>query len=220
MSTDPGTTDSPGSASGHSEASLTPRAPSAWQRKGTVIMATLLFSLLAFASTTQTWLTVILPQDAVQTPNLDIPGSDAATAVTAFALVSLAAALAVSIAGRIARILVVAILLIAGVGIVWNSLLVVADPTGAAAPAIGEAIGVSTGSGATLALTAFPWLAATAGVLLTVTAVWMLLASRGWNRSKRYEKVTEENSSARKTTAHSDEIDSWDQLTKGKDPTT
>ncbi|NOJ61205.1 Trp biosynthesis-associated membrane protein [Arthrobacter sp. 260] len=220
MSTDPGTTDGQASSSGHSKASATPKAPSAWQRKGTVILATVLFSLLAFASTTQTWLTVILPQDAVQTPNLTIPGSDAATAVTAFALVSLAAALAVSIAGRIARILVVAILLIAGVGIVWNSLLVVADPTGAAAPAIGEAIGVSTGSGATLALTVFPWLAAAAGVLLTVTAVWMLLASRGWNRSKRYEKVADENPSARKSTAHSDEIDSWDQLTKGKDPTT
>ena len=214
MSTDPGTpptTDKNPS---------TPAAPSAWQRKGTVILATVLFSLIAFASTTQTGLTVILPQDAVQTPDLQIPGSDAATAVTAFALVALAAALAVSIAGRIARILVVAILLIAGVGIVWNSLLVVTDPTGAAAPAIGEAIGVSTDSGAELIPTLFPWLAAVAGLLLIGTAVWMLIAGRSWNRSKRYEKVADGNPSARKTTAHSDEIDSWDQLTKGKDPTT
>ncbi|WP_026551783.1 Trp biosynthesis-associated membrane protein [Arthrobacter sp. H20] len=196
-----------------------PQGQRAWQRKGTVILATVLLSLAAFASTTQTWLTVILPQDAVQTPDLQIPGSDAATAVTAFALVALAAALAVSIAGRIARVLVVAILLIAGVGITWNSLLVIADPTGAAAPAIGEAIGVSTNSGAELILSAFPWLAAVAGVLLIATAVWMLLAGRSWNRSTRYDKVTAENPTARKTTAHSDEIDSWDQLTKGKDPT-
>ncbi|MHA7277157.1 Trp biosynthesis-associated membrane protein [Arthrobacter sp. HLT1-21] len=207
MSTEPDTPD------------RTPHAPSAWQRKGTVILATVLFSLAAFASTTRTWLTVVLPQDAVQTPDLQIPGSDAATAVTAFALVALAAALAVSIAGRIARVLVVAILLIAGVGIVWNSIRVVADPAGAAAPAIGEAIGVSTGSGAELVLTAFPWLAAAAGVLLTGTAVWMLIAGRSWNRSTRYEKVAAENPTARTTTAHSDEIDSWDQLTKGKDPT-
>ncbi|GAA1131774.1 Trp biosynthesis-associated membrane protein [Arthrobacter flavus] len=197
----------------------TPAAPRAWQRKGTVILATVIFSLIAFASTTQTWLTVILPQDAVQTPDLQIPGSDAATAVTAFALVALAAALAVSIAGRIARILVVAILFIAGVGIAWNSLLVVADPTGAAAPAIGEALGVSTDSGAGLILTLFPWLAAVAGLGLIGAAVWMLLASRSWNRSMRYEKVAAGDSPARKTTAHSDEIDSWDQLTKGKDPT-
>ncbi|MBG6181222.1 Trp biosynthesis-associated membrane protein [Arthrobacter sp. CAN_A1] len=208
MSTEPETSDS-----------TRPTAPSAWQRKGTVILATVMFSLAAFASTTQTWLTVILPQDAVQTPDLQIPGSDAATAVTAFALVALAAALAVSIAGRIARVLVVAILLIAGVGIVWNSIRVVADPTGAAAPAIGEAIGVSTGSGAELVLTVFPWLAAAAGVLLVGTAVWMLIAGRSWNRSSRYEKVAAENPTAPKTTAHSDEIDSWDQLTKGKDPT-
>ena len=197
----------------------TPAAPRGWQRKGTVILATVLFSLIAFASTTQTWLTVILPQDAVQTPDLQIPGSDAATAVTAFALVALAAALAVSIAGRIARILVVAILFIAGVGIVWNSLLVVADPTGAAAPAIGEAIGVSTDSDAGLVLTLFPWLAAFAGLGLVGAAVWMLLAGRSWNRSMRYEKVADADSPVRKTTAHSDEIDSWDQLTKGKDPT-
>lgn len=208
MSTEPGTPDK-----------AAPPSPSAWQRKGTVILATVMFSLAAFASTTQTWLTVILPQDAVQTPDLQIPGSDAATAVTAFALVALAAALAVSIAGRIARILVVAILLIAGVGIVWNSIRVVADPTGAAAPAIGEAIGVSTGSGAELILTVFPWLAAGAGVLLIGTAAWMLIAGRSWNRSTRYEKVAAENPAAPKTTAHSDEIDSWDQLTKGKDPT-
>ncbi|MHA7156068.1 Trp biosynthesis-associated membrane protein [Arthrobacter sp. TMN-50] len=208
MSTAPGTPDR-----------IAPPAPSPWQRKGTVILATVLLSLAAFASTTQTWLTVVLPQNAVQTPDLQIPGSDAATAVTAFALVALAAALAVSIAGRIARILVVVILFIAGVGIVWNSIRVVADPTGAAAPAIGEAIGVSTGSGAELVLTVFPWLAAAAGVLLVGTAGWMLIAGRSWNRSTRYEKVATENPATRTTTAHSDEIDSWDQLTKGKDPT-
>ncbi|WP_050994876.1 MULTISPECIES: Trp biosynthesis-associated membrane protein [unclassified Arthrobacter] len=68
-------------------------------------------------------------------------------------------------------------------------------------------------------LTLFPWLAAFAGLGLIGAAVWMLLAGRSWNRSMRYEKVADADSPARKTTAHSDEIDSWDQLTKGKDPT-
>ena len=41
-----------------------------WQRKGTVIMAAVLFGIAAFASTTRTWLNVQLPATAVQTPDL------------------------------------------------------------------------------------------------------------------------------------------------------
>ncbi|WP_043847477.1 Trp biosynthesis-associated membrane protein, partial [Crystallibacter crystallopoietes] len=70
---------------------------SRWARKGTVVLAAIAASLAAFGTTTQTWLNVRLPQGDVQTPDIAVPGSEAAVAVTALALVGLAAALAASI---------------------------------------------------------------------------------------------------------------------------
>lgn len=200
---------------------MSEKTAGAFRRKGTVVLATVIFTLIAFASTTQTWLQVRLPQDAVQTPDIQVPGSEAATAVTAFALVALAAALAVSISGKTARMIISGVLVVAGGGIVWNSLRVLADPVGAAAPAIGNAIGVSSGSGAGITATAMPWAAVVAGLLLVLAAVWIGIAGRSWGRSRRYENVTavDTRRDVAATTAHADEIDSWDRLTKGEDPT-
>lgn len=195
--------------------SSTPRR----QRKGTVVLATVLMALAAFGSTTQTWLTVTLPQDAVQTPVQQVPGSDAATSVTAFALVALAAALAGSISGRVARWVVAVILTAAGVGIVWTSAGILVDPSAAAVPVIGETIGISSASDAVVALTPMPWVAVAAGVLLIAAAAWMVASGRNWGRSRRYESAAAAPASTRETTAHADEIDSWDSLSKGEDPT-
>ncbi|OUM42600.1 Trp biosynthesis-associated membrane protein [Arthrobacter sedimenti] len=164
-----------------------PSAPPRFTRRGVVVMGIVLLALLAFGSTTQTWLTVRLPQDAVQTPDLTIPGSDASTPVTAFALVALAAALAVSIAGRLARWIIAVILVLSGLGIVLSSASVALDPAAAAEPAIGTAIGVSGLAGAEATASALPWLAVGAGVLLVLAAAWVVLAGRTWGVNRRYD---------------------------------
>ena len=156
-------------------------------RRGIVVLGIVVLALLAFGTTTQTWLTVRLPQDAVQTPDLAIAGSDAATPVTAFALVALAAALAVSIAGRVARWIIAVILVLSGVGITTSSAAVALDPSSAAEPAIGTAIGVSGLAGAEAASTALPWVAAVAGLLLVLAAGWVVLAGRTWGINRRYD---------------------------------
>ncbi|MBG6224895.1 putative membrane protein (TIGR02234 family) [Arthrobacter sp. CAN_A2] len=156
-------------------------------RRGIVVLGIVVLALIAFGTTTQTWLTVRLPQDAVQTPDLAIAGSDAATPVTAFALVALAAALAVSIAGRVARWIIAVILVLSGVGIAMSSAAVALDPSSAAEPAVGTAIGVSGLAGADAASTAMPWLAAAAGVLLVLAAAWVVLAGRTWGVNRRYD---------------------------------
>ncbi|MDQ0734556.1 Trp biosynthesis-associated membrane protein [Arthrobacter agilis] len=163
------------------------RAPHRLTRRGIVVMGIVVLALLAFGSTTQTWLTVRLPQEAVQTPDLTIPGSDAATPVTAFALVALAAALAVSIAGRVARWIIAVILVLSGVGIALSSAAVALDPSGAAEPAIGTAIGVSGGSGAEATASPMPWVAVVAGILLVLAAAWVVLAGRTWGVNRRYD---------------------------------
>lgn len=194
----------------------------AHRRKGVVVLATVISALAAFGTTTQTWLSVTLPQTAVQTPSIQVPGSDAATAVTAFALVGLAAGLAASIAGRVARWVIAVILIVAGAGIVLSSVAVPTDPVGSAAPAIGEALGVTSQSGASVAVTAMPWLAGMAGLLLVLCAVWLIVVGRGWRAARRYENRTKSPSSRSKpaqTDTNADEIDSWDSLSRGEDPT-
>ncbi len=224
-----------------------------------MVLGIVLVALLAFGSTTRTWLTVSLPQEAVQSPDLMIAGSDAATPVTAFALVALAAAIAVSIAGRVARWIIATILVLSGVGIALVSGKVALDPSAAAEPAIGAAIGVSSLPGAQSAATAFPWLAVATGVLLVLAAAWVVVAGRRWSVNRRYDTGSRgeaakaepllpgapapstgdippaavqpegatraadtDTRSGRRTTsgsAHADEIDSWDELSRGNDPT-
>ncbi|MFJ6002914.1 Trp biosynthesis-associated membrane protein [Arthrobacter sp. NPDC092385] len=162
-------------------------APGRFTRRGIVVMGIVVLALLAFGSTTQTWLTVRLPQEAVQTPDLRVPGSDAATPVTAFALVALAAALAVSIAGRVARWVIAGILVLSGIGIALSSASVALDPAAAAEPAIGAAIGVSGLAGADATASAMPWLAVAAGALLVLAAAWVVLAGRTWGVNRRYD---------------------------------
>ncbi|MET4059561.1 hypothetical protein ABIB35_001092 [Arthrobacter sp. UYP6] len=223
-----------------------------WQRKGTVIMAAVLFGIAAFATTTRTWLNVQLPRTAVQTPDLAVSGSDAATAVTAFAIVAITAGLAASIAGPVARWIVSAILLISGAGVTAASWTVISDPVQGAAGAVGQAIGVSGATDTVITLTAMPWAALVCGILIALTGIWLAVASRSWKSSRRYapapapaekaEGAAVEGGAAFEggaapeaggttvgegTTTSSasagpepvDEIDSWDRLTRGDDPT-
>lgn len=201
-------------------AERTVKPPSRWQRKSTVVMGSILASLAAFGATTQTWLNVRLPQSTVQTPDIDVAGSEAAIAVTALALVGLAAALAASIAGRIARIVIAVLLALAGAGIALSSYQVITDPAAAASSAIGEATG-QVGQSAEITSTMFPVLALAAGLLMAACAVWLVLAGRHWQASRKYSSATtrQADGSPSDRGGPVDEIDSWDQLSRGTDPT-
>lgn len=208
--------------------------PERWQRKGTTVLAALAGALLAFGTTTQTWLTVQLPTAAVRTPDLRIVGSDAAASVTALALAALAAALAAAVAGRVGRLVSCLAMLLAGLGISAVSLAVIADPAAAAAGPVGAATGV-LGKPADTALTPFPGIAAAAGLIVALCSVWLYLAGRSWTRTRRFEQQSSPNAAPSKPAAETstenstqastesqdriDEIDGWDQLSRGQDPT-
>ncbi|WP_066298269.1 Trp biosynthesis-associated membrane protein [Arthrobacter luteolus] len=197
-----------------------PSAPR-WRRKSTVVFGTVLLGAAAFGTTTRTWLDVVLPQAAVNTPDIAVAGSEAATAVTAFAVVAVAAALAGSIAGKVARWIIAVVLAVAGIGVAYASWAVVQDPAQGAAGAVGKAIGVSGAAGAEVSLTPMPFLAAAAGVLIVLAAAWFAAASRSWPVSRRYAAQPATGAAAKdeSTQPPIDEIDSWDRLTKGEDPT-
>ncbi|MFJ5698771.1 Trp biosynthesis-associated membrane protein [Arthrobacter sp. NPDC093139] len=192
-----------------------------WARKSTVVLLIAVLALAVFGATTQTWLTVHLdPQQLGQTSavqdGLEVQGSKAATTVTALALVALAGGLAASIAGRIARWVITAIIVLAAVGIVAAAATVLADPLAAAQGSIAAATGVS-GSTADVSVTAFPVLAVVAGSLLALGGLLVIPAGRHWKIRTKYDTAAPGTPAAK--VGPVDEIDSWDRLSRGDDPT-
>ncbi len=192
-----------------------------WSRKSTLVLLVAVLALAVFGTTTQTWMTVTLDPNqvgqagAAQTA-LEVQGSKAATAVTALALVALAGGLAAAIAGRIARWIITAIIVLASAGIVAAAATVLANPLAAAQGAIAAATGI-TGSQAQVAVTAFPVLAVVAGCLLALAALLIIPAGRHWKTRTKYDAPAAGSVAA--AAGPVDEIDSWDRLSRGDDPT-
>ncbi len=191
-----------------------------WSRKSTLVLLVAVLALAVFGTTTQTWMTVTLDPNqvgqagAAQTA-LEVQGSKAATAVTALALVALAGGLAAAIAGRIARWIITAIIVLASAGIVAAAATVLANPLAAAQGAIAAATGI-TGSQAQVAVTAFPVLAVVVGCLLALAALLIIPAGRHWKTRTKYDAPAAGSPAA---AGPVDEIDSWDRLSRGDDPT-
>lgn len=206
-----------------------PRVP-VWARKSTVVGLSVLVAILAFASTTQTWIDADVQGAAVRTAHVMVQGSNAATAVTALALVGLAGVLAAAVAGRIGRFVASTVVVLAGFGVAASCIAVIVDPRAAADSSIAKATGVAGGP-ATTVLTWFPVAAAVAGTLLALCGILAMVASRRWPTRTKYDagsasrrrgsdasgKAPEDGGEARG--AQVDEIDGWDRLTRGEDPT-
>lgn len=190
----------------------------AWARKSTVVLLIAVFALAVFGTTTQTWLSVALDpaQGAPRGNALEVQGSKAATAVTALALVALAGGLAASIAGRVARWVITVIIVLAAAGIVAAAATVLADPLAAAQGAIAAATGVSGGR-ARVEATVFPFLAVACGTLLALSGLLVVPAGRHWRKRTKYDVPGRGPAAA--TSGPVDEIDSWDRLSRGDDPT-
>jgi uncharacterized membrane protein (TIGR02234 family) len=203
--------------------STSPAVPR-WARKSTLVLVVAALALAVFGTTTQTWLTVHLdPTQLGQAVNsqdgLQVQGSKAATTVTALALVALAGGLAASIAGRIARWIITAIILLAAAGIVGAAVVVQADPLAAAQGSIAAATGIS-GSSVQVGVTAFPALAVVAGCLLGLAALAIVPAGRYWKARTKYDTAaTGAGAGTAAAPGPADEIDSWDRLSRGDDPT-
>jgi len=208
-------------AAGHTATTKKGSGTPAWARKSTLVLLVAVLALAVFGTTTQTWITVTLDPNqvgqagAAQTA-LEVQGSKAATAVTALALVALAGGLAAAIAGRIARWIITAIIVLASAGIVAAVATVLANPLAAAQGAIAAATGI-TGSQAQVAVTAFPVLAVVAGCLLALAALLIIPAGRHWKARTKYDAPAA--GSAAPPAGPVDEIDSWDRLSRGDDPT-
>lgn len=211
----------PGTAADHPGKTGKKQPVPVWARKSTLVMLITLLALAAFGTTTQTWMSATLDPNQVGQAGaaqnaIQVQGSKAATTVTALALVALAGGLAAAIAGRIARWVITAIIVLASAGVAAAAATVLADPLAAAQGSIAAATGVS-GSQAHVELTAFPVLAVVAGCLLVLAALLIVPASRYWKSRTKYDAPATAGAAA--PVGPVDEIDSWDRLSRGEDPT-
>ncbi|MEV7769138.1 Trp biosynthesis-associated membrane protein [Microbacterium sp. NPDC086615] len=186
------------------------------------VVAMLLAGAIGVIGSTQTWIDVTLDDGAQQT--LAVPGSDALPVLTPLSLAALALGAALSIAGPVVRYVFGAIgLAIAALTGLGAAQIVFATPVSAAAATVTDATGISGVDAvgdlvAGLSLTPWPVVTLVAQILLAAAAVFTLVTARRWGSNAGRKYRTTGDSAAEASRPH-DAIDSWDDLSRGDDPT-
>lgn len=193
----------------------------ALKRKPMVVLLCLVLGAALFGSSAMTWVHAGVAT-AVSELDVEVRGSDAAPAVSALGLVAMAGAVALTIAGPRLRPVVAVVLILSGLGSLAAVIGAILDPVGVSEGVVGEMTGV-IGTGARHELTAGPWLGAIASVLVALGGVWALIAARTWPRpgASRFERGSAQRRAAgdEREADRRDDIDAWDALTEGRDPT-
>ncbi|MFC4244614.1 Trp biosynthesis-associated membrane protein [Gryllotalpicola reticulitermitis] len=197
------------------------------------ILAVLIGAGLGLAGATQTWYTITLTARAGHFAPLAVDGSTAAPALTALSLAGLALALALAIAGRLARLVIGVIGILLGVCLIIAS---VGNPAHTAG--VRDAISKATGIAGTASVNAlighasasiWPAAALVGGALVVLGSLAAVVTGRLWpGGSRRYDAVRFEDAegpaSARPSRTPAPRpgdsaVDDWDELTRGEDPT-
>lgn len=170
-------------------------------------------------SATQTWLTAAR-HDAAE-PIL-VTGTQALPLLTPLSLAVLALAAVLAIVGPVLRYVLAALGAVIGILLGWSTLdLLLNHPLGAVASTVTEVTGLA-GDAAIADLvdavesTAWPAIALVGWIVLVASAVFVVITARGWKSGGRRFRTDADASTA---SGPVDAIDSWDDLSRGTDPT-
>jgi len=191
------------------------------------VVVTLAAGAIGVISSTQTWLIATLEGGAH--PDLLVSGAAAVPVLAPLSLAVLALGAALSIVGLVLRFVFgAAAIAIAGVIAYLSAQVTFTPPISAVASTVTTATGI-TGIDAVAALvasvTATPWPAVTltCSAALLAAGLFVLVTARAWGRSgRRYEPDAAAPTDATASAPASrpfDAIDSWDDLSRGTDPT-
>jgi hypothetical protein len=153
----------------------------------------------------------------VQGSPLAAPGAVAAPAIPALTLSGLALAGALTLAGPVFRAILGLLQVLVGASIALSAGLVIANPRGAAAPAVTERTGIAGERSAAglldaATVTALPALTMTLGIASAGVGVLLLVTLQRWpSRSRRFSAVRVEPEPG--------SVGEWDALSDGSDPT-
>lgn len=178
-----------------------------------VVLALLALGGAAVLTSTRTFSSVDLI--GVQQPLL-VTGAQAAPALAPIGLAQLALAGALTIAGRVARVVLGLLLVLLGAAVVALAAPVAADPSSGTRGPIAAATGVTGGEQLVgqIAGTAWPVVAVVAGVLSALLGVLVLVRARRWSTGGRRFRQP-----AAGPAVTTDPVSEWDALTRGGDPT-
>lgn len=186
------------------------------------VLILLLGGVLALIGATQTWVTAT-GFEAAHIDLVQLSGQEASPVITAMALVSIAAGAALSIARRIGRWIIGILATLAAVTMGWATINVMTNPLSAVALKIAETTG-TTGfdePGAQLEVSALPWLTVAGAVITVLGGLIALIVGRRWpvGKTKKYDVGEQQQPHRADRDGQLDEIDTWDELSRGEDPT-
>lgn len=180
---------------------------------------------LALYGATQIWLTVELTAGAAAFTQIEITGQQLNQSLSPIALAALAAALALTIAGKVFRSILGAVVLLLGTGIIAIAIAVMAEPGASASGRISEATGIAGAQQLQLIAevhTSFVvWVTAIAGALLVLFGLFVLIASGRWKQAgRKYDAAAsgESRKVGNEMTAEPDRISDWESMNDGVDP--
>lgn len=188
------------------------------------VLTALAVGAISLISSTQTWLVAVLDDGGQH--ELAVSGAAAVPVLAPLSLAVLALGGALSIVGPILRhvfgALTVAIAAVLGL---LSAQVAFLSPVSATASTVTTATGI-TGEEAVASLvasvTATPWPTITliASIVLLATGIFILVTARAWGRSgRRYDAEPPAGGAAAPESRPFDAIDSWDDLSRGTDPT-
>ena len=159
----------------------------------------LLAGAIGIISSTQTWLTV---ERADGGEAVLVPGASALVLLAPLSLAVLAGA--------------------ASVFLIWSTLQLLAAPVDAVGPSVTDATGLAGGGALgdvvqAVAPTAWPIIALVGWVILHAASVVVLVTWRGWKAGGRRYRT--DAADAAPHDGPVDAVDSWDELSRGTDPT-
>ncbi len=191
-------------------------------RRGRPLAVTgfLLAGAIGIISSTQTWL-VVERTDAGEA--ISVPGADALPLLAPLSLAVLALGAALSIAAPVVRLVFAVLAGAASLLLGWTTLqLLLTRPIGSVAATVTDTTGLA-GSDALgdviggITPTAWPVLAIAAWALLLATAVFVVLTWRDWKAGGRRYRT--DGGASRSGDGPVDAVESWDELSRGTDPT-
>ena len=216
---------------------------SARRLKLVLILTILGASSLAMLAWTQVWVQAEVGLPDAGTQVLQIDGAVAAPALTALALSGFALAAALTIAGRLIRVVLGALEVLLGFSVFLAAFLAVRDPADASAAAVTAATGIAghesiQSSVLGTVIPPWPYIAMGAAVIMAAAGVAVILTSARWPgptrkyQAVRFEPVASPDGSVPASTrsgrapagsteepAPSDSVGDWDDLSRGDDPT-
>lgn len=188
--------------------------------RSTAVVAFLIAGAVGIISSTQTWLSVIRA-DAGE-PIL-VPGADALALLAPMSLAVLALGAALALVGRTLRYAFAILALLGGVLLAWwTAQIVFTAPVSAVSATVTETTGLTGGTAVTdliesITPTFWPMLALTGWGLLILASVFTLVTASRWKSGgKRFRTDGVAHGEADRPV---DAIDSWDDLSRGTDPT-